>query len=64
MAGAFITEQVFTWPGMGRLALTAIGNRDYPVLQAYAVIVALMVLTGNLLADLAYGIADPRIRME
>jgi ABC-type dipeptide/oligopeptide/nickel transport system permease component len=64
MAGAFITEQVFTWPGMGRLALTAIGDRDYPVIQAFSVVVAAMVLLGNLLADLAYGVADPRIRME
>ena len=64
LAGAFITEQVFTWPGMGRLALTAIGNRDYPIVQAFAVLVAAMVLIGNLLADIAYGIADPRIRME
>ena len=64
LAGAFITEQVFTWPGMGRLALGAIGNRDYPVIQAFAVLVAAMVLIGNLLADIAYGVADPRIRME
>ena len=64
MAGAFITEQVFTWPGMGRLALNSINQRDYPVIQAFAVVVAVMVLLGNLLADLAYGLADPRIRME
>jgi peptide/nickel transport system permease protein len=64
MAGAFVTEQVFTWPGMGRLALNSINQRDYPVIQAFAVVVAVMVLLGNLLADLAYGIADPRIRME
>jgi peptide/nickel transport system permease protein len=64
MAGAFVVEQVFTWPGMGRLALNSINNRDYPVIQAFAVVVAAMVLLGNLLADLAYGLADPRIRME
>ena len=64
MAGAFVVEQVFTWPGMGRLALNSINQRDYPVIQAFAVVVAAMVLLGNLLADLAYGLADPRIRME
>jgi ABC-type dipeptide/oligopeptide/nickel transport system permease component len=64
MAGAFIVEQIFVWPGMGRLALNAINQRDYPVIQAFAVVVAVMVLLGNLLADIAYGLADPRIRME
>ena len=64
MAGAFITENIFTWPGMGTLGLAAINSKDYPVLQAYAMVVGIMVLTGNLLADLAYGFADPRIRLE
>ncbi len=64
MAGAFITENIFTWPGMGTLGLAAINSKDYPVLQAYAMIVGIMVLMGNLVADLAYGVADPRIRLE
>lgn len=64
MAGAFIVEQIFTWPGMGSLALRAINSRDYPVIQAFAITVAIVVLAGNLLADLAYGVADPRIRLE
>jgi ABC-type dipeptide/oligopeptide/nickel transport system permease component len=64
MAGAFITENIFTWPGMGTLGLAAINSKDYPVLQAYAMIVGIMVLLGNLVADLAYGVADPRIRLE
>ena len=64
MAGAFITENIFTWPGMGTLGLSAINSKDYPVLQAYAVVVSVMVLLGNLLADVAYGVADPRIRLE
>jgi peptide/nickel transport system permease protein len=64
MAGAFITENIFGWPGMGTLGLAAINSKDYPVLQAYAMVVGIMVLTGNLLADLAYGVADPRIRLE
>jgi peptide/nickel transport system permease protein len=64
MAGAFITESVFTWPGMGTLALHAIQSKDYPVIQAFAVIVGGLVLLGNVFADLAYAIADPRIRLD
>jgi peptide/nickel transport system permease protein len=64
MAGAFIVEQIFTWPGMGQLALQSINSRDYPVIQSFAVIVAAVVLVGNLMADLAYGVADPRIRLD
>jgi peptide/nickel transport system permease protein len=64
MAGAFVVEQIFTWPGMGSLALDAINSRDYPVVQAFAITVAIVVLLGNLFADLAYGVADPRIRLE
>jgi peptide/nickel transport system permease protein len=64
MAGAFIVEQIFTWPGMGRLALDAINSRDYPVIQAFAVITGAVVLLGNVIADIAYGVADPRIRLE
>jgi peptide/nickel transport system permease protein len=64
MAGAFITETIFTWPGMGQLALNSILSKDYPVIQAFAVVTGAMVLIGNLLADLAYGVADPRIRLE
>jgi len=64
MAGAFITESVFTWPGMGTLALHAIQSKDYPVIQAFAVIVGGLVLLGNVFADIAYAIADPRIRLD
>jgi peptide/nickel transport system permease protein len=64
IAGAFIVEQIFIWPGMGRLALEAINNRDYPVIQAFAVVTGAMVLLGNLAADFAYAVADPRIRLE
>lgn len=64
LAGAFITEQVFNWPGMGRMAYNAILAHDYPVIQAFAVVTAVMVLLGNVLSDLAYGFADPRIRIE
>ncbi|HVA86699.1 MAG TPA: ABC transporter permease [Candidatus Saccharimonadales bacterium] len=62
MAGAFVVEQVFNWPGMGSLALSAIQSKDYPVIQAFAVVTGILVLLGNVFADLAYGVADPRIR--
>jgi peptide/nickel transport system permease protein len=64
MAGAFITESVFSWPGMGTLALASIQGKDYPVIQAFAIVVGGLVLLGNVLADFAYALADPRIRLE
>lgn len=64
MAGAFITESVFSWPGMGTLGLAAITNKDYPLIQAFAVVVGGLVLLGNVFADFAYALADPRIRLE
>ncbi len=62
-AGVVIIEQIFQWPGMGRLAIEAILGRDYPVLMGLTLCTALMVLFGNLLADVLYGVADPRIRL-
>ncbi len=64
LAGAVITEQVFEWPGMGRLTIEAINQRDYPVLMGITLITAVLVAVGNLLADVAYSIVDPRIRYE
>jgi peptide/nickel transport system permease protein len=61
LAGAVITEQVFEWPGMGRLTIEAINQRDYPVMMAITLITALLVAVGNLLADVAYAVVDPRI---
>ena len=59
--GAIITERIFNWPGMGRLAFTALTNRDYPVTQAFAVLAVFSVVVGNLIVDIAYTIVDPRI---
>ncbi len=64
VGGAFITETVFGWPGMGRLGVGAIINRDYPVVMGVTMISSLVVVMGNFLADLAYAWADPRIRYE
>jgi peptide/nickel transport system permease protein len=64
VGGAMITETVFAWPGMGRLLVDSLIGRDYPVLMASFMLMAVLVLVGNLLADLTYGLADPRIRLE
>jgi len=64
LAGAVITEQIFEWPGMGRLTIEAINQRDYPVLMAITLITAVLVAVGNLLADVAYAVVDPRIHYE
>ncbi len=63
LGGALVTETVFTWPGMGRLFLDAIGYRDYPVLMGILMLSAVMVIASNLAADLLYAAADPRIRL-
>ena len=62
LGGAIITEQVFSWPGMGRLALEAIQSRDYPVLMGLNLLTALLVVAGGLVSDMLYSVADPRIR--
>jgi len=64
LSGALVTETVFTWPGMGRLFLDSISYRDYPVVMGILMFTAVMVLLGSLLADLLYGVADPRIAMS
>lgn len=64
LGGALVTETVFTWPGMGRLFLDSIGYRDYPVVMGILVITAILVLIGNLTADLLYAVYDPRIRVN
>jgi peptide/nickel transport system permease protein len=62
VGGAVLTETVFGLPGMGRLAVGSIANRDYPMLIAINLLSAVMVVAGNILADAAYGWVDPRIR--
>lgn len=64
VSGAVIIETVFSWPGIGKLFLEAVQNRDYPVIMAINLITALMLFIGNLLADLFYAWADPRIRYQ
>lgn len=63
-SGAMITETVFSWPGIGYVTLYAVNNRDYPLLMGINVLLALLTLVGNLLADIMYALVDPRIRLK
>ena len=62
LGGSIYIETIFSWPGMGQLLQQAIGWRDFPVVQAIAIFTSVVVLTLNLLADVAYALIDPRIR--
>lgn len=62
LGGAVITEQIFAYPGIGRLAIQAISNRDFTVVQAFVVFMAALIVGINLLVDVAYAILDPRLR--
>lgn len=62
VVGSFIVESVFGWPGMGTLGMTAINTRDYPLIMGFTMLSCLILIIGNLLADLLYGVVDPRIR--
>lgn len=62
LGGAVITETVFAWPGMGRLVVTAIYSRDYPVVQAAVFAIAAIFIVLNLFVDLSYAVLDPRVR--
>jgi peptide/nickel transport system permease protein len=63
LAGAVVTETVFSWPGIGLLTIEAIQTRDYPVVQACVLLISLTYVLVNLLTDLAYAWIDPRIRL-
>lgn len=60
--GAFIIETIFAWPGMGRLGVSAVFSRNYPVIMGITVFTAVLIVLCNLLADIGYAIVDPRIR--
>jgi len=62
VCGSFIIENIFSWPGIGRLCMEAVGGRDYPVIMGYTMFSCLILITGNLIADVLYAVADPRIR--
>ena len=62
LTGSYIIETIFSWPGMGHLGIWAVNNRDYPVIMGILMLSSMMTLGGNLLADVGYALADPRIR--
>jgi peptide/nickel transport system permease protein len=62
--GAVLTETIFAWPGMGRLIVNAAFQRDYPVVMGTTLVSAVLVIAGNLLADITYAVVDPRIQQE
>jgi ABC-type dipeptide/oligopeptide/nickel transport system permease component len=64
LTGAIITEQIFSWPGLGRLLLQSISNRDYPQVQASILVIALTYIFVNFISDLLYGVVDPRIKLS
>lgn len=64
VSGSVVTEVVFDWPGIGNLFLSAIIARDFPIIQAVVGVVAVTVLSANLIVDLLYGVVDPRIRVN
>jgi peptide/nickel transport system permease protein len=64
IGGAVITETVFSWPGMGRLLVEAVTQRDYPVVQGIVLVIAVLTILSNLIVDLTYALIDPRIRYD
>ena len=64
LGGSVLIENIFSWPGMGSLAIEAIGNRDYPLILATTMMGAVLVILGNLLADITYAIVDPRVSYD
>jgi ABC-type dipeptide/oligopeptide/nickel transport system permease component len=63
-SGTVFIETVFSWPGMGKLVVDAITQRDYPVVMGGSFIFASMVVVGNLVSDILYAVIDPRVRYE
>lgn len=64
VGGAIVTEQIFQWPGLGRLTITAIQQRDLPILMAITILSAVVVLLANILVDVMYAVVDPRIKYD
>lgn len=64
LGGAVMTESIFGIPGLGRVAVSAIGDRDMPLLQGTIIFTTMLIIAGNLIADLLYSVLDPRIRVE
>jgi len=61
---AIITEAIFGWPGIGRLYITALGNIDYTVVMAIVMVIGIGIVVMNIIADILYGVMDPRVRYD
>ena len=64
LAGSIVVEQVFSVTGIGRLLITAISSRDYPVVQAIVTYITVIVITSNFVVDLLYQLVDPRVKVR
>lgn len=64
LAGSVVTETLYSWPGLGTMAVSAIFERDYPIVQGFVLLMGIVVVGVNLLVDLSYGLLDPRIRIR
>jgi ABC-type dipeptide/oligopeptide/nickel transport system permease component len=64
LTGSIITEVIFSWPGLGRLMINAIGNRDYPLVEGCVLTFALSYVVVNTISDVVYSVVDPRIRLQ
>ncbi|MOA57988.1 Dipeptide transport system permease protein DppB [compost metagenome] len=64
LAGSVVAETLFSWPGLGTMAVSAIFERDYPIIQGFVLLMGVLVVGVNLLVDLSYGMLDPRIRSQ
>lgn len=64
LSGAVLTETIFAWPGIGRLSVEALINRDFPMIRGTVIVMALIFLIANLIVDISYGFIDPRVRYE
>nr|MBA2453786.1 ABC transporter permease [Chloroflexia bacterium] len=62
--GSVVVENIFSWPGMGQLAVTSLTQRDYPVMMGIVLLSATLILLGTLLSDILYAIVDPRVRYD
>jgi peptide/nickel transport system permease protein len=62
-SGAIITEQIFSWPGIGRIQYESVTTRDYSLLMAITLLLAVLTVVGNFIADVLYTMADPRVRL-
>jgi ABC-type dipeptide/oligopeptide/nickel transport system permease component len=64
LGGSVIVEQIFNWPGLGRLLFEALNNKDYPLVQASVVIGSMLLIASYILRDIVYAMVDPRIKVR